>query len=87
VTLTARQSEALRLLASGLRDKEIAASMGVTLNTVKALLMDARARLGMLGATRVELASAYSGGAGNPGAGAPAVSSGRPGTRAARAEP
>jgi DNA-binding CsgD family transcriptional regulator len=81
--LTPRQSEALALLASGLRDKEIAAEMGVTLNTLKHYLMGARARLGMLGSTRVELAAAFTGGADDPGAGTSAVP-GEPAGRAAR---
>lgn len=59
--LSPRQSEALDLLALGLRDKEIACRMGVSPHTVKELLALGRSRLGLAGSTRVELAEAWRG--------------------------
>lgn len=46
MSLTPRQNDVLRLLAEGLRDAEIAAELGVNVETVKTHLKKARRALG-----------------------------------------
>jgi DNA-binding CsgD family transcriptional regulator len=47
VHLTPREQETVRLLANGFTNKEIAARMGVSVNTVKAFLRSVMLKLGV----------------------------------------